>query len=173
MEKFLKKFYAKLLTTLIVKCYYRIVNKQKKKKKRNDNYDENESMKEARMEELAFLLKNLNQAYFRNDEQIREWEEELQELENEYGKVDLNHLYIQPIFEEKTYKVYDLGILENEVLITFDECDLRRNILKFLGKNDYKMVLRLTQDYNNAWMEDDYNSMENICDYLEREFLGL
>lgn len=132
-----------------------------------------EAMKEARMEELAFLLNNLDLAYFRNDEQIVSWEEELQELENEYGKVDLNHVYIQPILEVKTYKVYDLDILDNEVLITFDESDLRRNRLKYLGKNDYKIVLRLTQDYSNAWIEDDYNSMENICDYLEREFLGL
>lgn len=132
-----------------------------------------EAMKEARMEELAFLLKNLNQAYFRNDEQLRSWKEELEELENEYGKVDLNHVYIQPIFEEKTYKVYDLDILENEVLITFDESDLRRNRLKFLGRKDYKMLLRLTQDYNNAYLEDDYNSMESITDYIEREFLGL
>lgn len=132
-----------------------------------------EAMKEARMEELAFLLKNLNQAYFRNDEQLQVWEEELQELENEYGKVDLNHVYIHPILEVKTYKVYDLDILENEVLITFDESDLRRNRLKFLGRKDYKMLLRLTQDYNNAYLEDDYNSMENICDYLEREFLGI
>lgn len=132
-----------------------------------------EAMKEARMEELAFLLNKLDLAYFCNDEQIVSWEEELEELENEYGKVNLDYIYFQPIFEKKNYSVYDLDILGNAVLIVFDECDLRRNILKFLGKNDYKMVLRLSQDYNNAWLEDDYNSMENITDYLEHEFLGL
>lgn len=128
---------------------------------------------EKRMEELAFLLKNLNQASFVNDEQLHEWEEDLEELEQEYGKVNLDYVNFQPIFEEKTYKVYALDVLYNEVLITFDECDLRRNRLKYLGDRDYKTFLRLSQDYNNAWLEDDYASMENICDYIEREFLGL
>lgn len=136
---------------------------------------ETQETQERKMEELAFLLNNLDYAYFRNDEQIASWEEELQELENEYGKVNLDYIYIQPIFEKKTYKLYDLDMLENALLIVFDECTLRGyiNRIIYLGKNDYKMVLRLTQDYNNAWAEDDYNSMENITDYLEREFLGL
>jgi hypothetical protein len=136
--------------------------------------EEMEAIKEARMEELAFLLNKLDYAYFRNDEQIVSWEEELEELQEEYGKVNLDYIYFQPIFDKKNYRVYDLDILGNAVLIVFDECDCRKSDrIVYLGKNDYKMVLRLSQDYNNAWLEDDYTSMENICDYLEREFLGL
>lgn len=133
-----------------------------------------EEMKELRMEELAFLLNKLDYAYFRNDEQIVSWEEELQELEDEYGKVNLDYIYFQPIFEKKNYNVYDLDMLGNAVFIVFDECDCRKSDrIIYLGRKDYKMVLRLIQDYNNAWMEDDYTSMECITEYLEREFLGL
>lgn len=132
-----------------------------------------EEIKVARMEELAFLLNKLDLAYFCNDEQIVSWEEELEKLQDEYGKVNLDFNFQPTIFEGKSYKVYYLGILENEVLIVFDACDLRRNRLKFLGRKDYKMLMRLIQDYSNAWIEDDYTSMENIRDYIEREFLNI
>ena len=127
---------------------------------------------EKRMDELAFLLKNLNQDNFTNDEQLQAWDEELQELQNFLGNVDLSYVYIPEIFEQKSYKIYNLDILDSDILIVFDDCTIQKSRIIYLTEKENKQLLELCEKYNQYWWDDEYEKMENLQYYIEREFLG-
>lgn len=128
---------------------------------------------EKRMDELAFLLKNLNQADFTNDEQLQAWDEELQELQNFLGNVDLSYVYIPEIFEQKSYKLYSLEVLGSDILIVFDDCTIQRSRIIYLTEKENKQLLKLCEKYNQYWWDDEYEKMEDLRYFIEREFLGL
>ena len=127
---------------------------------------------EKRMDELAFLLKNLNRANFTNDEQLQAWDEELQELQNFLGNVDLSYVYIPEIFEQKSYKLYSLDVLDSDILIVFDDCTIQKSRIIYLAEKENKQLLKLCEKYNQYWWDDEYEKMENLQYYIEREFLG-
>lgn len=128
---------------------------------------------EKRMDELAFLLKNLNQANFTNDEQLQAWDEQLQELQNSLGNVDLSYVYIPEIFEQKSYKLYSLEVLGSDILIVFDDCTIQKSRIKYLSEKENKQLLELCEKYHEFWCNDEYEKMENLQYYIEREFLNI
>ena len=128
---------------------------------------------EKRMDELAFLLKNLNQANFTNDEQLQAWDEQLQGLQDSLGNVDLAYVYIPEIFEQKSYKLYSLEVLGSDILIVFDDCAIQKSRIIYLTEKENKQLLELCNEYNTLWYNDEYEKMENLRYYIEREFLGL
>lgn len=128
---------------------------------------------EKRMEELAFLLKKLNQSNFTNDEQLQAWDEELQELQNFLGNVDLSYVYIPEIFEQKSYKLYSLEVLGSDILIVFDECAIQKSRIIYLTEKENKKLLKLCEKYDEFWCEDKYEQMEGLQYYIEREFLNI
>lgn len=128
---------------------------------------------EKRMEELAFLLNKLDLAYFCNDEQLQAWDEELQELQNSLGNVDLSYVYIPEIFEQKSYKLYSLDVLGSDILIVFDDCTIERRRIIYLTEKENKQLLELCEEYHQYWYNDEYDKMENLQYYIEREFLKI
>ena len=88
-----------------------------------------EELQVKRMNELAFLLQNIDQATLRNDEQIVSWENEFSDLANIVGIDNLGCYFIEPIFEQGTYKVYNLDILDGDILIVFDACTIQKSII--------------------------------------------
>ena len=128
---------------------------------------------EKRMDELAFLLKNLNQVNFTNDEQLQAWDEELQELQNFLGNVDLSYVYAPEIFEQKSYKLYSLDVLDSDILIVFDDCTIQKSRIIYLTEKENKQLLKLCEKYNQYWWDDEYEKMEDLRYFIEREFLRL
>ena len=128
---------------------------------------------EKRMDELAFLLKNLNQSNFTNDEQLQAWDEELQELQNFLGNVDLSYVYVPDIFEQKSYKLYSLEVLGSDILIVFDDCTIQKSRIIYLTEKENKQLLELCEKYDEYWYNDEYEKMDDLRYFIEREFLGL
>ena len=128
---------------------------------------------EKRIDELAFLLKNLNQANFTNDEQLQAWDEQLKELQASLGNVDLSYVYISEIFEQKSYKLYSLEILGSDILIVFDDCTIQKSRIIYLTEKENKQLLELCNKYHEFWCKDEYEQMEQLQYYIEREFLNI
>lgn len=140
-----------------------------------------EAMKEARMEELqvkrmnelGFLLQNIDQSTLCNDEQIADWENEFSDLANIVGIDNLECYFIEPIFEQVTYKVYNLDILNSDILILFDDCTIERSHIIYLTEKENKQLFELCEEYYQYWYNDEYDKMEDLQYFIEREFLGI
>lgn len=132
-----------------------------------------EELQVKRMNELAFLLQNIDQSTLCNDEQITAWENEFSELANIVGIDNLGCYFIEPIFERKSYKVFNLDILDGDILIVFNECTIQRSHIKRLTEKENKQLLKLCSQYYQYWYDDEYEQMESLQYYIEREFLDI
>lgn len=132
-----------------------------------------EKLQVKRMNELAFLLQNIDQATLCDDEQIISWQNEFSDLANIVGIDNLGCCFIEPIFERKSYKVYNLDVLDSDILIVFDECTIQRNYIKRLLEKENKRLLEFCKKYDEYWYDDKYDKMEQLQYFIEREFLGL
>lgn len=132
-----------------------------------------EELQVKRMNELGFLLQNIDQATLCNDEQITAWENEFSDLANIVGIDNLGCYFIEPIFERKSYKVFNLDILDGDILIVFDDCTIERSHIIYLTEKENKQLLELCEEYYQYWYNDEYDKMEDLQYFIEREFLGL